>query len=632
MLIVQVCDFGNDGDAEYRMHSPSRQLGALPGVTAIDCHFSHRCLPDLAELADVLVFQFVNDWELLAICERRRAAGKLTVFEANDDFFDLQPWNPISTGWQDRTVQELFLQLIASADAVQTSSTELARRWGESGAKQVVVFPNHLVEIEDLPDPSDRPLTVGWGGSPGHFADWYQLAPRLSRWLAEYPEVHLAVMTNELAQSFVQLAPERYRFTPFGSLADYVRFLRSLDIGLAPLVDTGYNRGRSDVKFLEYASQGVVGIYSDLAPYRSSVVHGSTGFLCRDADDMIAQLERLRTNAAMRHRIRQNAYNEVKANRLLPARISERAVWYRGLLKRTPASNVSLPAAVLAVSGTDRENGYWQLRPQQPEQLFLESLRQPDKVDATKRLREQLEREPNYLAASIRQGQLLNDLRDHQQAILFLERAQALMPQSARILCEIGRARFCMNDFSGARAALEDAIRAEPKCLPAWQYFLRFLSICKPNDGADWAKRSEDLFPNCYPLTLLAAQVYPSAESLTVLKRVIGRMASTIVKRERTTALAAVRQSITVALKAEPQVHELLPLLRTCCEVFPESAWLVAELGSALYRAGQFDEAYAFHSKAWQIRQQAILYRDEFPNQDSIPWSWQFADHLYEHI
>ena len=87
MLIVQVCDFGNDGDAEYRMHAPLRQLGKIPGLTTIDCHFSHRHLPALAVLADLLVVQFINDWELLSHCQRRREAGLITVFEANDYFF-----------------------------------------------------------------------------------------------------------------------------------------------------------------------------------------------------------------------------------------------------------------------------------------------------------------------------------------------------------------------------------------------------------------------------------------------------------------------------------------------------------------------------------------------------------------
>ena len=76
----------------------------------------------------------------------------------------------------------------------------------------------------------------------------------LRRWLDAHPDVHLAVMNNEYCQPFIRLPPERYHFQTFGSLADYLQFLERVDIGLAPMLPSGYNLCRSDVKFLEYAS------------------------------------------------------------------------------------------------------------------------------------------------------------------------------------------------------------------------------------------------------------------------------------------------------------------------------------------------------------------------------------------
>ncbi len=181
MLIVQVCDFGSDGDAKYRLHDPSRALAQLDGVTVVDCHFAHRFLPELAQAADVLVVQFVDDWELLSVWQRAAAVGKATVFEANDYFFNLQPWSPIGAKWLDRTVQELYLQWLTQADGVQTSTEELARRWRQRGARQTAVFENQLVEMSELPVIAPRPFTIGWGGSPGHFADWYQVTPQARR-------------------------------------------------------------------------------------------------------------------------------------------------------------------------------------------------------------------------------------------------------------------------------------------------------------------------------------------------------------------------------------------------------------------------------------------------------------------
>ena len=302
LLIVQVCEFLDVGDAVHRFHGPSRALSRLPGVTVIDIDLHHRLLPELAEICDVLVLAGF-DWDFFPLLERRRSAGHITVFEANDYYFDIQPWNPLSARWLDRSIQDSFLQGLLLADAVQTSMPELARRWQLRTPRPIAAFPNQLTEIPDLKPPPQRPLTIGWGGSPGHFADWYQIAPALNRWLAEHPKVHLAVMTNEFAQPFFRLPPERYHFTSFGSLADYLKFLEGLDIGLAPMLTTDYNRCRSDVKFLEYASRGVVGIYADLEPYQGNVVHQQTGLMFRTIPEMIQNLDLL---ASDQERARKN--------------------------------------------------------------------------------------------------------------------------------------------------------------------------------------------------------------------------------------------------------------------------------------------------------------------------------------
>jgi tetratricopeptide (TPR) repeat protein len=646
MLIVQVCDFGVDGDTHYRLHEPSRHLGRLPGVTAVDCHFYHRALPELAEQADVLIVQFVNDWELLSVCERRRANEQVTVFEANDYFFDLQPWSPIAPRWQDRTVQELYLQLLAAVDGVQTSTEELSRRWLERGARRVAVFRNHLSEIAPLGPIPDRPLTVGWAGSPGHFADWYQLAPLLNRWLNEHPEVHLAVMTNELAQSFIQLPPQSYHFTPFGSLTDYLRFLRTLDIGLAPLLPTDYNRCRSDVKFLEYASQGVAGIYSDLVTYRGSVVPGETGLLAKNAAEMIESLELLRTNVALRHQLRQQAYEYVQRERLLPDHISERLTWYRSLVdggdvvdggqctvngeKHTLSSSSTVhhsPSTTL-LAEAQRDVNYFRLPPQQPERTLMDALAKNNPADATAILARLVEAHPRYLAALQSQGRLLNDRREHRAALAYLERARELAPYGARTWSEIGRALYRLDDEPRARAALEEAIRVNPRYLPGWQYLLRMLMLSKSPDGPRMAERASEIFRSCYPLCLQAAEIYPPAQAVGVLTRLLDRTLPTLTTAERPLALAAFRPVILKTVQAVPLGPEVLELLRRACAAFPESARLANEFGALLYRAGQVDEACQQHARALALRRQAVTYKDEFSLEDAAPWSWQLAEHV----
>jgi glycosyltransferase involved in cell wall biosynthesis len=57
---------------------------------------------------------------------------------------------------------------------------------------------------------------------------------------------------------------------------------RRIHIGLAPLLDTPFNRGKSHIKFLDIAAMGGVGIYSDRSPYSELVEHGVDGLLVGD--------------------------------------------------------------------------------------------------------------------------------------------------------------------------------------------------------------------------------------------------------------------------------------------------------------------------------------------------------------
>ena len=338
MLIVQVGDFGTDGDAHYRIHAPARFMGLIDGVVCVDVHFHHHLLPMLAEKADVLVLQFFSDWDLIPLLSMRKKLGKITIFEANDFFFDLQPWSPIANSWRDREIQELYIQLLRLSDGVQTSTAYLAEQWSKMGSCNVEVFPNQLVHLQPLPNIVERPFTVGWAGSPGHFADLYHVAPYLQNWLDAHPDTHLAIMTNELAQEFFHLDRARFHFKPFGSIESYLDFLGSIDVGIAPLLPTHYNKGRSDVKFLEYASCGVTGIYQNLEPYRNIVNDGETGLFFNTPEELINQLDRLYQDRMLRLQIRDQAYDFVIKQRKMEDHIGSRVEWYKSLDKKNSIS------------------------------------------------------------------------------------------------------------------------------------------------------------------------------------------------------------------------------------------------------------------------------------------------------
>ena len=282
----------------------------------------------------------------------------------------------------------------------------------------------------------------------------------------------------------------------------------------------------------------------------------------------------------------------------------------------------SLPANVVAAA--ERDAGYLRLRPQEPERLLLEASNRPDKDTAA--LASLTQTHPEYLAAQQQLGRALNDQRKHRNALGILERALTADPSSSQTRCEVARAQHGIGD-GRARATLEAAIGEVPRFLPAWQYLLRLLVVAKSPERSRWADLAVAEFPRCYPVAVLAALAYPPNQTVDRLHRLLdGRI---FASGERALALATFRPAILSAIGAATFGPPVLDLLRKACYVFPDSARLADELGSALLRSGHLDQAFAQQARALALRRIAGTFREEYPEMNRAPPAWLFAESMH---
>jgi len=90
------------------------------------------------------------------------------------------------------------------------------------------------------------------------------------------------------------------------------------DIALSPLVDSDFNRAKSDVKFLDYAALAAPGIYSPIPAYQHSIEHLKTGWLAENtAAAWVEALDRLLQDDPLRIEMGNNAYRYLYAQRTL---------------------------------------------------------------------------------------------------------------------------------------------------------------------------------------------------------------------------------------------------------------------------------------------------------------------------
>ena len=321
------------GDYYYRTFSPGRAMASQDGVEVINLTNVHRERERIVRTADVLIVKNVCDPDVLPVIAERKAGRLVTVFEMADDVGDIQPWNPMYYFYRNPENLGLFKRMGQVSDAMQFSVGELKRKYGYLNSVSEV-FQN---QISIIPPPkaagTKDEIVIGWGGSHGHLEDMAQIATALVRWIQEHQGVYLHLMCSEpIRELFRDLPPNRKRLIKPGTIEDYYAFLRDIDIGLAPLSDTGFNRSRSDVKFLEYAVSSVVPLVQDLIPYRDSVRDAETGFFFRDPEELLGILEKLYTDRGVMARVAEQARSYVMKERLQDDHGLDRIGFYRTLL------------------------------------------------------------------------------------------------------------------------------------------------------------------------------------------------------------------------------------------------------------------------------------------------------------
>nr|HMN62355.1 glycosyltransferase [Anaerolinea sp.] len=124
---------------------------------------------------------------------------------------------------------------------------------------------------------------------------------------------------------------------------DYARFAEHIqqqrvDIWIAPLLDTPFNRAKSAIKSLEYSPTASPGVYSRIDPYEAVIRDGENGFLAASDVEWVDRLGQLVQSAALRRQMGGRALETVRANWLLSQNYTKFSDGYRSAACRVPGA------------------------------------------------------------------------------------------------------------------------------------------------------------------------------------------------------------------------------------------------------------------------------------------------------
>ncbi len=173
----------------------------------------------------------------------------------------------------------------------------LARYARQAGASQIEILPT-VIDLHRYPQLVDGPknpvFTIGWIGSPSTAKYMEQLAPALAVVCAGGVARVRLVGSGE-----VNLPNVPHEVLPW-SEDDEVSQLQSFDIGIMPLPDSPWERGKCGFKLIQYMACGLPVIASPVGVNAEVVDDGENGYLASTLEEWISTLIRLRDDKESR--------------------------------------------------------------------------------------------------------------------------------------------------------------------------------------------------------------------------------------------------------------------------------------------------------------------------------------------
>ncbi len=227
--------------------------------------------------ADVVVIQRpLNKLRVQAI-EILQSKGIAVVVEIDDDFSCIPPSNAVWASHHPRANPasnwRMISEAVKRADLVTISTPALAERYGP----KCVILPNYIPESYLKIDKAavraemglEDKVRIGWTGIPAtHGGDLEVCGDAVARVCKETGATFRAIGSIRTLD-ILGIPEANSEFAPWSDLAHgYPRQLATLDVGIAPLADTAFNRAKSWLKVLEYMALGVPSVASPLPEYQ----------------------------------------------------------------------------------------------------------------------------------------------------------------------------------------------------------------------------------------------------------------------------------------------------------------------------------------------------------------------------
>lgn len=312
----------------YRVENKAAQLRNL-GFDVWTVNASDFKMGYAENASHIIIYRTGYSEEFEKLCRLAQKYNKPVYYDIDDLVIDTKYTDLLSytQGLSDIEKYEYdsgvksYGKMMSLCDSVITTTQTLKEELENYSSKVII---NRNLASEELVSLSQNTLKdyrkdhskvkLGYfSGSITHNENFEMIKPAIVQILEKYPHVELHLVGYIDLPQDLQKYTKQIKMNPYVDWRELPWLISQMDINLAPLVDSVFNRAKSEIKWLEAALVKVPTVASYLGSFEEMVSNDETGLLAQPSE-WYEKLEILIENPDKRQRIAEAAYRFVLEN------------------------------------------------------------------------------------------------------------------------------------------------------------------------------------------------------------------------------------------------------------------------------------------------------------------------------
>lgn len=199
--------------------------------------------------------------------------------------------------WQARPDGKKAVARIAGRASVVFAGNQHIANHFASLCARVEIIPTAIDTLKFHPannvNSNRERFVIGWTGSAGNYPYLYAIEQALNTFLVSH-DAELLVMA-ERPPTFTMIPQNKVRYVKWSPMTE-CSFLREMDVGLMPLPDSDWARGKCGFKMLQYMATGLPVVVSPVGVNTEILAKDNLGFGVRTDEEWFSALEYLYHN------------------------------------------------------------------------------------------------------------------------------------------------------------------------------------------------------------------------------------------------------------------------------------------------------------------------------------------------